>query len=510
MSDRRRLTRSQNDVPSNDNSAKQADHRDLRRRILEIQNDPSLTASDKARRTQALMLSRFTSSSPINLTSSMSSLNIPEEDVMIVKVENEEVKIKKSDFKVTWHDKEKQIMGCKHYHRGNKLQADCCKKWFTCRLCHDDEEDHKIDRYATKNMLCMRCNTVQRAAKTCINCKTDVAKYFCGKCKLWSDDPEKSIYHCDGCGVCRVGLGPGIDYFHCEKCCACLAITMKNSHRCIEQRLKCDCPICFDFMFDSTKEVIIMPCGHAIHRKCYKKHLETGYQCPVCLKSLGNMQESWAELDAQIMSSKMPANYSNHRSHIFCNDCEKKSHTIYHWVGHKCQHCGSYNTSVLKTYVKEDGENDEASDVAESESTSSSTPSSLSSSTSLSGTTPSPSSPLDEEDSDSETMPTTIMDTLLSDNTFERWPPNIRGVGVRDREDDCDEKEEDDDDPIDVSSYDNSVQRESGDEKANGYQKEKEKERDDMEIEGNEKKRRKERHDDGDDDTLPSSRFRAL
>jgi len=48
--DRRRLTRSQNDLPKDDATKKH--HKDLRRRILEIQNDPNLTQSEKARKTQ--------------------------------------------------------------------------------------------------------------------------------------------------------------------------------------------------------------------------------------------------------------------------------------------------------------------------------------------------------------------------------------------------------------------------------------------------------------------------
>ena len=36
------------------------------------------------------------------------------------------------------------------------------------------------------------------------------------KCKLWDDDPHKSIYHCNDCGICRIGKGLGKDFFHCK------------------------------------------------------------------------------------------------------------------------------------------------------------------------------------------------------------------------------------------------------------------------------------------------------
>lgn len=68
------------------------------------------------------------------------------------------------------------VLGCKHYMRGCRLRANCCQKFFTCRLCHDEESDHKLDRYlitsfclqdftlccryATEEMQCMYCGGV--------------------------------------------------------------------------------------------------------------------------------------------------------------------------------------------------------------------------------------------------------------------------------------------------------------------------------------------------------------
>ena len=39
----------------------------------------------------------------------------------------------------------------------------------------------------------------------------------------------------------------------------------------------------------------------------------------------------------------MPEQY-NFNVKIYCNDCEKNSETKFHILGHKCQHCGSFNT----------------------------------------------------------------------------------------------------------------------------------------------------------------------
>lgn len=109
-----------------------------------------------------------------------------------------------------------EVFGCQHYKRNVKLQCFKCNKWYTCRLCHDVAEDHTLPRRETKNMLCMICGTAQRAAEICTHCTGRAANYYCDICHLWEDDPNKSIYHCNDCGICRVGMGLGKDFFHCK------------------------------------------------------------------------------------------------------------------------------------------------------------------------------------------------------------------------------------------------------------------------------------------------------
>ena len=53
------------------------------------------------------------------------------------------------------------VLGCPHYKRACKMRAPCCQRLFTCRLCHDQASDHKVDREEIKEMLCMRCGTLQ-------------------------------------------------------------------------------------------------------------------------------------------------------------------------------------------------------------------------------------------------------------------------------------------------------------------------------------------------------------
>lgn len=109
-----------------------------------------------------------------------------------------------------------RALGCPHYKRNIKLQCSACDRWYTCRFCHDEVEDHSLNRRETKNMLCMLCGLAQLASEECAHCGVPAARYYCGVCKLWDDDPKKSIYHCNDCGICRVGQGLGKDYYHCK------------------------------------------------------------------------------------------------------------------------------------------------------------------------------------------------------------------------------------------------------------------------------------------------------
>ncbi len=113
-------------------------------------------------------------------------------------------------------DEESRALGCAHYKRNIKLQCSACHRWYTCRFCHDAVEDHMLNRRETKNMLCMLCGCAQAASEACIMCGERGAWYYCDVCKLWDDDPNKSIYHCNDCGICRVGQGLGKDFFHCK------------------------------------------------------------------------------------------------------------------------------------------------------------------------------------------------------------------------------------------------------------------------------------------------------
>ncbi|KAI8692714.1 hypothetical protein NCS56_00028500 [Fusarium sp. Ph1] len=240
-----------------------------------------------------------------------------------------------------------QPLGCQHYERNVKMQCFTCKKWYTCRFCHDANEDHNLIRSETRNMLCMICTTPQKASDMCINCGEISAHYYCNICKLWENRQSKPIYHCSDCGICRRGMGLGKDFFHCKTCRACISTSIESSHKCIERSTDCDCPICGEYLFTSPRPVVFMHCGHSIHKKCYEQHMKVSYKCPICNKSLTNMESQFRNLDVAIQSQPMPPEFRDTTAVILCNDCSGKSTVRYHWLGLKCSICRSYNTVEL-------------------------------------------------------------------------------------------------------------------------------------------------------------------
>ncbi|XVF47947.1 hypothetical protein PTKIN_Ptkin03bG0150400 [Pterospermum kingtungense] len=159
---------------------------------------------------------------------------------------------------------EKGLMeyGCSHYRRRCRIRAPCCGEIFACRHCHNEAKNninvdqklrHDIPRHQVSQVICSLCGTEQEVQQVCINCGVCMGKYFCQVCKLFDDDTTKEQYHCDGCGICRIGGRK--NFFHCCKC--------GSMHH--------DCPVCFEFLFESRSDVTVLPCGHTIHSDCLKE-----------------------------------------------------------------------------------------------------------------------------------------------------------------------------------------------------------------------------------------------
>lgn len=101
-------------------------------------------------------------------------------------------------------------------------------------------------------------------------------------------------------------------------------------------------------MFTSPKPVVFMTCGHSIHKKCYDQHIKVSYKCPICNKSLANMETQFRNLDMLIQGQPMPSEFRDTKALILCNDCSGKCTVAYHWLGLKCSICRSYNTVELQ------------------------------------------------------------------------------------------------------------------------------------------------------------------
>ncbi|XP_006011858.1 RING finger and CHY zinc finger domain-containing protein 1 [Latimeria chalumnae] len=233
-------------------------------------------------------------------------------------------------------------LGCEHYSRSCLLKAPCCSKFYVCRLCHDAKENHEMDRFQVQEVQCAKCERVQSAQQNCEGCETVFGEYYCDICHLY--DKDKKQYHCDQCGICRIG--PQECYFHCLKCNLCLPLHLQGNHKCIENVSRQNCSVCLEDIHTSRVGGQVLPCGHLLHSTCHQELLKTGaYRCPLCMRSTVDMKLSWQKLDEEISETAMPPEYENMTVTIHCNDCNTQSTVKFHVLGLKCGACGSYNTS---------------------------------------------------------------------------------------------------------------------------------------------------------------------
>jgi len=239
--------------------------------------------------------------------------------------------------------------GCSHYKRNCRLVAPCCSKVYPCRVCHDEEESHSLDRKLVQELECSKCNARSPIRSDCGECGLTFGDaYFCLICRLF-DHVDKGQFHCEECGICRVG-GQS-NYQHCVTCGLCMPTS--RSHKCIEKSSSNNCPICFEGIHSSRTEATIPPCGHLIHTPCYKKMLKKGlYSCPSCGKALLDMSTAWRQIDREVASTPMPAAYQELYRKVLCKDCSRTSDALFHVVGMKCVECGSYNTSVEGPFTR--------------------------------------------------------------------------------------------------------------------------------------------------------------
>ncbi|XP_058789718.1 RING finger and CHY zinc finger domain-containing protein 1 isoform X3 [Phymastichus coffea] len=236
--------------------------------------------------------------------------------------------------------------GCEHYKRKSKFVTPCCNKVYTCRFCHDEQEAHTVKRKEVTELICVICETRQPVQATCQKCHVRFGKYTCLECNLF-DDEDKNQYHCDGCGICR--LGGRDNFFHCAKCNMCLPIQLQKGHKCVENVSHANCPVCLEDIHTSRIPCHIPDCGHLLHRTCFEDLLHSGhYACPTCQVSLLDMTDLWSFLDSEVSLTPMPPEYKDYKAEILCKDCHEETTVKFHVVGLKCTRCGSYNTCRIK------------------------------------------------------------------------------------------------------------------------------------------------------------------
>ncbi|KAK4492699.1 hypothetical protein RD792_003519, partial [Penstemon davidsonii] len=125
-------------------------------------------------------------------------------------------------------------------------------------LHRHDVPRHQVKTFLTYSanvyvlqVICSLCGREQNVQQNCMNCGVCMGNYFCNKCKFFDDDVSKEQYHCDECGICRTGGKE--NFFHCSNCGLSL------------------CCYWSQFLFDSMKNLTVLPCGHTMHLECLKE-----------------------------------------------------------------------------------------------------------------------------------------------------------------------------------------------------------------------------------------------
>lgn len=231
---------------------------------------------------------------------------------------------------------------CGHYTRGCKFVSPCCNEISSCRFCHDDTHDHQLNRYDVQSIQCNNCHKRQGVSNLCVECGQIFADYFCAICRLFDSHPTNAYFHCEECGICRVGLKENI--FHCTKCNMCYDIKCKDTHPCKSELFHTDCCICLTNLFSSRECSVVLNCGHAIHQACSNQWLKKNIGCPLCRKTM--LDKESATKYTNFIDDLIKNNPFQSVSKIMtsCNDCGKMNETDFHPLGRKCLDCGSYNT----------------------------------------------------------------------------------------------------------------------------------------------------------------------
>lgn len=140
-----------------------------------------------------------------------------------------------------------------------------------------------------------------------MSCGITFAEWHCAKCNLWMD-LSKRPFHCDKCGICRVG---GRDKFqHCEQCCMCISTTMLETHNCIKDKYKSELIITFYTVIVGCHCVSYpFPSPQPTARSAMKICLVLGRaprNCHVAMQFTVTVSETWQGSTIVARSAKRP------------------------------------------------------------------------------------------------------------------------------------------------------------------------------------------------------------
>jgi len=131
-------------------------------------------------------------------------------------------------------------------------------------VSQDPQKRHRLDRKLVTEVVCALCDTRQPVAQECSSCGVSFGRYSCMQCNFFDDDTTKQQFHCSDCGICRVG--GRANFFHCGTCNCCYSTSLRDSHVCVTNSMHQNCPVCFEYLFDSIRPISVLPCGHTIHQ----------------------------------------------------------------------------------------------------------------------------------------------------------------------------------------------------------------------------------------------------
>lgn len=280
----------------------------------------------------------------------------------------------------------------------HKLYFECCDVYDPCIICHRQKRTCKERISRCTQLTCSECETEQNYSidsSKCIKCGITFANNFCYICCYWTNG---DLYHCDKCKCLQFKKE---EVFHCNECDTCIKIMPGKMHTTHIKFQKEKCVCCNDSLVNH-KKIIKLSCKHYLHSDCFNELNRTqSYKCPMCRKSMWDMNCKWNSIRTNIrftpLSDRMIPIYSHDvvnspygkfivlekkqigpnvfwkgefenwnmsygkrvigfinenqlkkitTKNIYCNDCNKKCLTPFHYYGLECKNCGSFNTQV--------------------------------------------------------------------------------------------------------------------------------------------------------------------